>query len=73
MQGAINKSAPTLGVALGYFIVMMWAVPAGHIQVDHQVEAVAMAGVLATNVIMETKVFFRWVGSFYRKAPSSET
>ena len=70
MQGAINKSAPTLGVALGYFIVMMWAVPAGHIQPTHQVEAVAMAGVLATNVIMDMKVFFWWVGSFIRKTPS---
>ena len=66
MSQVVNKSAPTLGVALGYFIVMLWAVPQGHIAEPHAVEAVAMAGVVTTNIIMEIKGFFAWIGSFYR-------
>lgn len=69
MTTATNRSAPTLGVALGYFVITLWAVPNGHISPEHSVEAVAMAGVVTTNVIMEVKGFFKWVGSFYRKEP----
>ena len=69
MSAVVNKSAPTLGVAIGYFAITLWAVPKGYIAEINQVEAVAMAGIVTTNIIMEVKGFFRWIGSFYRREP----
>jgi hypothetical protein len=66
MTTAINRASPTLGMALGYFIVL-YAVLNGHIPEGHQPEAVAMAGVVVTNVIMEIKGFGRWVASLISK------
>lgn len=66
MPTTANRASPTLGMALGYFLVL-YAVLNGHIPEDHQPEAVAMAGVVATNLIMEFKGFVRWVGSLIKK------
>ena len=66
MPTAVNRASPTLGMALGYFLVL-FAVLQGHIPEQHQPEAVAMAGVVATNLIMEFKGFLRWVGSLIKK------
>lgn len=66
MSQTVNRASPTLGMALGYFIIL-WAVMNGHIQEAHQPEAVAMAGVVVTNIIMEFKGFLGWVGSLISK------
>ena len=67
MSQAVNKSAPTLGVAIGYFAITLWAVPQGYISEANSVEAVAMAGIVTTNIIMELKALFGWIGSFFNK------
>ena len=66
MNQTVNRASPTLGMALGYFIIL-WAVLNGHISESHQPEAVAMAGVVVTNVIMEIKGFGRWLAGFWSK------
>lgn len=71
MTTAVNRASPTLGMALGYFIIL-WAVMNGHIQEAHQPEAVAMAGVVVTNIIMEIKGFGRWIASLVHKKKSGE-
>jgi hypothetical protein len=53
-------------MALGYFAIL-YAVMNGYVPEEHQPEAVAMAGVVITNVIMEIKGFFGWVGSILEK------
>lgn len=65
MQQGLNRASPTLGMALGYFLIL-YAVQEGHIQATHQPEAVAMAGVVVTNIIMEVKGLFAWVGGLFR-------
>lgn len=67
MSVIVNKSAPTLGGAVGYFAVVMWAIPEGYIEAKHVAEAVVFAGIVATNIIMELKVFFMWIGSLFNK------
>jgi hypothetical protein len=66
MPNAVNRASPTLGMAMGYFAVL-YAVLNGFIPEAHQPEAVAMAGVVITNVIMEVKGFFGWVGTLFSK------
>jgi len=68
----VNRSAPTLGVAIGYFAITLWAVPKGYVMPEHSVEAVAMAGVVTTNLIMEVKSFARWVASMVKKEIKEE-
>ena len=63
MSTVINKGAPALGGALGYFIVTLYAVPEGLLAAEFVAEGVVMSGIICTNVIMELKVFFAWVGS----------
>ena len=65
MQSTINRASPTLGMALAYFIIVAWAQPQGYIPEGNGEEAVAMAGVIVTNLIMETKAFLGWVGAFF--------
>ena len=65
MDQTINRGAPTFGVALTYFIIMMWAIPHGYIGEPHAVEAVAMGSVIVTNIIMETRSLLGWVGAFF--------
>jgi hypothetical protein len=69
MSQVVNRGAPTFGGAIGYFLITAWAVPKGYLQPEHVAEGVVMAGILCTNVIMELKVFFRWVGSLIKKEP----
>lgn len=66
MSQVVNRASPTLGMALGYFLVL-YAVINGYITENHQPEAVAMAGVVVTNVIMEIKGFGRWLAGFWSK------
>lgn len=68
MSTAVNRASPTLGMALGYFIVL-WGVKEGHIIEANQPEAVAMAGVVVTNLIMELKAFLAWTGRFFARKP----
>jgi hypothetical protein len=65
MQQAINKSAPTMGVAIAYFAITLYLVPKGYITEANQVEAVAMGSVIVTNLIMELKAFLGWMGAFF--------
>ena len=67
MSQVVNRGAPTLGGAIGYFAITLWAVPDGHLAPEHVAEGVVMAGIVATHIIMELKVFFRWVGSLFKK------
>lgn len=67
MSAVVNKSAPTFGGAIGYFAVVVWAIPEGYIDPKHVAEAVVFAGILATNLIMELKVLFVWIGSLFKK------
>ena len=69
-MSTLNKASPTLGMAMGYFIVVAWAVPNEHLMVEHQTEAVAMAGVVVTNVIMELRAFLAWMGAFFARDTS---
>jgi hypothetical protein len=66
MTTAVNRASPTFGMAIGYFAVL-YAVLNGYIPEGHQPEAVAMAGVVVTNILMEVKGFFGWVGSLFSK------
>ena len=61
MSQTVNRTAPTLGNAVAYFVIL-YLVLEGHIPEKYHVEAVAMAGAVLGNVIMDTKAFFRWVG-----------
>lgn len=68
MQQVINRAAsPSLGMAAGYFLVILYLVPEGHLAQGHAEEAVAMAGVVCTHIIIEIQGFFRWIGSLFSK------
>ena len=66
MSTTVNRASPTLGMAIGYFAIL-YAVMNGYVPEEHQPEAVAMAGVVVTNIIMEVKGFCAWIGSFFEK------
>lgn len=66
MSTVVNRASPTFGMAIGYFAIL-YAVLNGYVPEEHQPEAVAMAGVVMTNIIMEIKGFFGWVGSLFDK------
>lgn len=61
-QKIVTNSAPTLGMGLGYFAVI-WGIANGYLEERHHAEAVAMAGVVLTHLIME----FRKIASFLVK------
>lgn len=65
MQQALNKSAPTFGGAIGYFVITAWAIPNGYLQEMYVAEGVVMAGIICTNIIMELRAFLGWVGAFF--------
>lgn len=65
MSAVVNKSAPTMGVAIAYFAITLYLVPEGHISAANQVEAVAMGSVVVTNIIMELRAFLGWMGAFF--------
>lgn len=67
MSTVVNKSAPTLGGAIGYFAITAWAIPNGYLAVEHVAEGVVMAGIICTNLIMEVKAFLAWTGRFFAK------
>ena len=67
MSAVVNKSAPTIGVAIAYFAIILYAVPQGYINEANQVEAVAMGSVIVTNIVMELKALFSWFGSLFKK------
>ena len=71
MSQVVNRASPTLGMALGYFLIL-YAVLNGYITEQHQPEAVAMAGVVVTNIIMELKGFGHWIGSLVKKEKPGE-
>lgn len=71
MTTAVNRASPTLGMALGYFLIL-YGVQEGYIQATHQPEAVAMAGVVVTNIIMEIKGLFAWVGGLFGSKKDDE-
>ena len=71
-ESAINKSAPSIGVAISYFAVILYAVPKGYIMEINQVEAVAMGSIVIANIVMELKVLFSWIGSFFNKEDKEE-
>ena len=71
MSQVVNRASPTLGMALGYFLIL-YAVMNGYITQEHQPEAVAMAGVVVTNLIMEVKGFGRWIHSLIKKEQPGE-
>ena len=65
MQDTINRASPALGAAIGYFVIKLWAIPNGHVNDIDAVEASLMAGVLASHLVMEFKIFIKWVGTFF--------
>ena len=68
MSTTVNRVAsPTLGVAAGYFLVTMYLIPEGHLQPGQSEEAVAMAGIICTHIIMELKGFLLWFGGLFVK------
>jgi hypothetical protein len=68
MKQIVQRTAgPALGVALGYFAVVLWAVPNGYVVEANQTEAAAMAGVVGVHVINELYGFFSWIGSLFVK------
>lgn len=67
MEKVVNRSAPSIGVALAYFIIVLYAVPNGYILEDNQVEAVAMGSIVLANIVMEFKSFITWAGSLFKK------
>lgn len=71
MTTTVNRASPTFGMAIGYFAVL-YAVLNGYVPEAHQPEAVAMAGVVATNIIMELKGFFGWIASLFEKTPPGD-
>lgn len=71
MTSAVNRASPTFGMALGYFAVL-YGVLNGYIPETHQPEAVAMAGVVVTNIIMEMKGLFAWVGGLFGSKKDEE-
>jgi len=72
MSTAVNKSAPTFGGAIGYFVITMYAIPEGLISEQYIAEGVVMAGIICTNIIMELKQFFTWIGSLFSKKKGDE-
>lgn len=69
MSTAINRGAPSFGGAIGYFVITMYAIPQGYLTEEYVAEGVVMSGIICTNIIMELKVFFSWVGSLFKKVP----
>ena len=65
MSVAVNKSAPSIGVAIAYFAVTLYAVPKGYITEANQVEAVAMGSIVIANIVIEIKVFFNWIALLF--------
>ena len=63
MEKVVNKSAPTFGGAIGYFAITMYAIPEGLISEQYIAEAVVMAGIISTNIIMELRQLITWIGS----------
>lgn len=66
MTTVVNRASPTFGMALGYFLVL-YGVLNNYIPAEYQAEAVAMAGVVVTNVLMEVKGLGQWIASLFSK------
>ena len=66
MGQTVNRSAPSIGNAVAYFAIL-YLVLEGYIPEKYHVEAVAMAGAIFGNIVMDTKAFFRWVGTLIEK------
>ena len=66
MEQAINRASPTLGNAVGYFIIL-YLVLHGFLPEEHKAEAVAMAGIICTNMIMEVRGLLGWIGMYFVK------
>ena len=67
-----RATGPSIGIALGYFVVVLWLVPSELVQVEDKAEAVAMAGIIGVHFINELRGFFSWVGSFFKKDKEEE-
>jgi hypothetical protein len=67
MNQAINRGAPTVGGAIGYFLITMYAVPEGMLAEQYVAEGVVFAGIIVTNILMELKAFCLWIGSLFKK------
>jgi hypothetical protein len=65
MSTVINKSAPSFGGAIGYFIITAYAIPNGYLDPNFVAEGVVMAGIICTNIIMELRAFIAWTGAFF--------
>ncbi len=72
MSAVINKSAPSFGGALGYFVITAYAIPNGYLDADFVAEGVVMAGIICTNLIMELKAFLGWMGAFFVRKKEEE-
>ena len=67
MSTVVNKSAPGIGGAIGYFVVTAYLIPNGYLDEKFVAEGVVMAGIVSANIVMELKVFFSWLGSLFSK------
>lgn len=67
----INKTAPTLGAAVGYFSILYF-VTTGDLPEKYHVEAAVMAGGLFTHVFWELGAFRSWIVKMVEKKVNKE-
>ena len=71
MSEIATKSAPTLGGAAAYFIILYFVVQ-GTIPEQYHTEAVAMAGVAFTHIFWELGAFRTWLVRMVEKKVNKE-
>lgn len=63
----MERASPLLGAAVGYFVVVSWAIPKGYIPAADVAEAVVMSGAIFTSIFMEIRGLVKWIGSLIKK------
>lgn len=56
-----RATAPGIGAAIGYFVVLYVTGKNGWLTAEHQTEAVAFAGAIFTHILIEGRSFVSWV------------